>query len=622
MAHLTNKTTRAEATPPEWLGVGRAVGELANKWSERSDLVGYVGENAGHGAPACYNPSLAEIEVDTRIAFGAGVTPTMVGDMTQRSQQYEFPKATGAIMHEAFHAKFSKWDIPAAQKALAKDEFTALMWLEESRIEAHGVLAMPKARPFLKACALEIVVGEAKETFENHSNTMSCAFFVATVHARIDAGVLDYEDVEQLVDNVNEYLGLEVVEKLRAIARKFQAHRMHAVADPMLYDLAREWAEIVREAAVENGDAPSEGEGAEGEGAEGAEGEGEGSGASEGGGEGGSSSATSDFIEEMMEALEDARDASAVGSFDELADWEEQEAWEEQAKEKQATQKERKQHKEVASSTFNKGTGEVTGRSASYVMEKRPPKPEERVAAVTVARMLEKAKYRERSETEVASVTPPGRLRTRALVQGRALKERGVMTQVEPWRKTVRKQTDDPTLTVGVMVDISGSMGGAMQPMATTAWVMSEAVKRVQGKTAMVYFGTDVFATLKAGQHLSEVTTWAATDGTEKFDHAFKALDGSLNLLHGTGARLLVVVSDGCYTDGEATAARKWVTRCAESGVGVLWLPFDNGYYAQRYGSVAKGAFQMVEGSLDPQETAKAIGTAAAKALASVGAQR
>lgn len=35
--------TRAEATPKEWLGIGRDVGQLANKWSLREDLVAYVG---------------------------------------------------------------------------------------------------------------------------------------------------------------------------------------------------------------------------------------------------------------------------------------------------------------------------------------------------------------------------------------------------------------------------------------------------------------------------------------------------------------------------------------------------------------------------------------------------
>jgi len=599
MAHLSHSTTRAENTPPEWLGVGMAIGELANTWSERHDLVGYVGTNAGHGAPACYNPELAEIEVDTSIAFGAGVTPEMVGDIRERSQQYEFPKATGAIMHEAFHAKFSEWSIPDAKKALKPDEFQAIMWLEESRIECQGLMMMPKAKPFLRACAIDIVIGEAKEHFAENSNTMSASFFVATVHARIDAGILEYEDVAELVDLVNDYIGLERVRKLRAIAREFQAHKMHAVADPYLYDLARKWAEIVREVAEEKGDAQPEG-------AEGAEGEG----------------ASAEFIGEMMEALEEAKDATSVAVMGDLGDQEMQEEWEEEVKKKGESSKEQKANREVGQKVFSKGTTETGGGTSSYLVERRKPEQPERVAAVTVAQMLEKAKYRERSETEVKSVTPPGRLRTRALVQGKALKERGVMTQVEPWRKTVRKHTDDPTLTVGVMVDISGSMGGAMKPMATTAWVMSEAVKRVQGRTAMVYYGSDVFATLKPGQHLSEVSVWAATDGTEKFDKAFRALDGGLNLLHGTGARLLVVVSDGCYTDTEAQNARKWVTRCAESGVGVLWLPFDNGFYAKRYGSLAKGSFQMVDGLLDPAEAAKEIGRAAAKALEAVGARR
>ncbi len=599
MAHLSHSTTRAENTPPEWLGVGMAIGELANTWSDRHDLVGYVGTNAGHGAPACYNPELAEIEVDTSIAFGAGVTPEMVGDIRERSQQYEFPKATGAIMHEAFHAKFSEWSIPDAKKALKPDEFQAIMWLEESRIECQGLMMMPKAKPFLRACAIDIVIGEAKEQFAENSNTHSASFFVATVHARIDAGILEYEDVEELVTLVNDYIGLENVRKLRAIAREFQAHKMHAVADPYLYDLARKWAEIVREVAEEKGDAQPEG-------AEGAEGEG----------------ASAEFIGEMMEALEEAKDATSVAVMGDLGDQEQQEEWEEEVKRKGESSKEQKANREVGQKVFSKGTTETGGGTSSYLVERRKPEQPERVAAVTVAQMLEKAKYRERSETEVKSVTPPGRLRTRALVQGKALKERGVMTQVEPWRKTVRKHTDDPTLTVGVMVDISGSMGGAMKPMATTAWVMSEAVKRVQGRTAMVYYGSDVFATLKPGQHLSEVSVWAATDGTEKFDKAFRALDGGLNLLHGTGARLLVVVSDGCYTDTEAQNARKWVTRCAESGVGVLWLPFDNGFYAKRYGSLAKGSFQMVDGLLDPAEAAKEIGRAAAKALEAVGARR
>ena len=43
MSHYKVGDTRAEATPREWLGVGRQIGELANEWAGRNDMVAYVG---------------------------------------------------------------------------------------------------------------------------------------------------------------------------------------------------------------------------------------------------------------------------------------------------------------------------------------------------------------------------------------------------------------------------------------------------------------------------------------------------------------------------------------------------------------------------------------------------
>jgi hypothetical protein len=599
MAHLKHSENRASNTPPEWLAVGRAIGELANKWSERYDLVGYVGTNAGHGAPACYNPALAEIEVDTAIAFGKMISPEQVGDLTQRATQFEFAKATGAIMHEAFHAKFSQWDLEKAYKDLEKDEHQALILLEESRIEAQGLLAMPESLNFLRACAMDIVIADAQEKFETASNTQSAAFLVATVHARIDAGILDESEVKDLVELVDGYMTPEVIAKLRAVAAKFQAHTMHANAE-LLYPLAKEWAQIIREVAEEKGDAQGEdGKPESGEGGE------------------GSSGMSKEFAKMLMDALEEAGEVIAIGNADALADQEQAEDWKQEVEDKQADAKDRQKNQETAKQVFEKSTGVGVARTSSRLRETRKPTSQERVAAVQIAQMLEKAKYRERDAVEIASITPPGRLRTRQMVQGKALKERGVMQQVEPFRRTVRKHTEDPTLTVGVMVDISGSMGSAMNPMATTAWVMSEAVRRVQGKCAMVYYGNDVFATLKSGQHLEEVNVYTAEDGTEKFDKAFRALDGSLDLLNGSGARLLVVVSDGQYTHEEREFAKKWITRCNQAGVAILWLPFDGGHYAERLTRHGKAA--VLSGVLDPTGAASEIGRAAAGELTNVG---
>jgi hypothetical protein len=389
----------------------------------------------------------------------------------------------------------------------------------------------------------------------------------------------------ELVEN---QIPADVVIQLRTIALSAQAHELHNDATE-LYPLAIEWARIVRELAKERGD--EEGDNPVGE-------------------------ALKKLMSDVLDAMEEASDEISATNFGELADQEQLEDMKEEVKAKAEDAKEKEENREIAKDVFSKSTGAGSTKSHSRLVEVRSPNADELVAAVTIGQWLEKAKYRERDEHEVASILPPGRLRTRAIVQNAALKSRGVNQQVEAFRRTVRKHTDDPTLHVGVMVDISGSMGSAMKPMATTAWVMSEAVNRIQGECAMVYFGNDVFPVLKSGQRLKEVSIYSATDGTEKFDKAFSALDGALNLLHGNGARLLVIVSDGQYTSDETNKAREIVAKCEEAGVAILWLPFDDGSGAVR---LANNYAEVVREISNPAQAAETIGRAAERVMTRIG---
>jgi hypothetical protein len=283
-------------------------------------------------------------------------------------------------------------------------------------------------------------------------------------------------------------------------------HEHHTNPEP-LYELAREWAKLVKDAAEERGEPEGSAPSPE----------------------------MQEFIEGLMDALADAAEAASIGAQEDLNDQQTSEEWAEQVKTKASAAKERKDHEKEAKEVFMKGTGpSPDSRTSSRVHETRMPTGAERAAAVKVAQILEKAKYQERDEREITSQLPPGKLRTRAIVQGAAM----LKSKVSWIQQNLGSEQCVSTLmtqhsTVGVMVDISGSMSSAMQPMAVTAWVMSEAASRVQASCAMVYYGQDVFPTLKPGQHLSEVNVYTAPDGTEKFNKAFKALDGSLNLLHG-----------------------------------------------------------------------------------------
>ena len=588
MAHIKpQELTRSKIkTPSDWLGVGYEITQLVNAWSDRTDLVALLGTEAGKGAPACFLPALAEIEVNTKEAFGEITTPSMIDDLTKRKNQYEFAKAVGAIRHEAYHAKFSAWDIPLAGKTLKQDEFEALMLLEEGRIEAWGIKTHPDAKVFLRASAMGLIIDEAKEVFSEQSTIRSASSLVGLCHARIIAGSLDELQAFDLLDKVNGILGSDLVMKLKEIIYQFQDHAIHTDISAC-YPLAIEWARLVREKAEEAGEQPTKEQ-------------------------------QEAFAEMMSEMLGEMSESVSISNANELQDQKRSEDMKESATAKANTSKEQKKNEEIARQVFSKSSGPGQASTRSQLVEKRSPNGQERNSAVKIAKALERAKYRERGAIEIGSIVPPGKLNTRKIIQAKALEQKGIFTQPKAFSKKVRKHTDEPELSVGVMVDISGSMSSAMNPMASTAWIMSEAVRRVQGRCAMVYYGSDVFPTLKAGQRLKEVNVYSAPDGTEKFDRAFRALDGALNLLNGQGARLLVVVSDGHYTSDEMESAKAWVARCSKNGVAVLWLPIgDNGATAKHICAGANA--QVVENITDPSVSAQIIGKNAEKVLSTAG---
>ena len=603
MGHIKVSATRAERTPSEWLPTGARIGELVNTWAGRSDIVAYVGPGAGGPTPACFNPICAEVEINIDAAFGKGITPEMIGDLTNRDNLFEWPRASGAIFHEALHARYSRYSLEAAQKELSKYEFQAFMSLEESRIEKHGVDNFPANRVFLRACALEIVLHDIQEQTEQHLShgVRSIAGLAALTCARVDAGSLDTEDIEEIKAIVVEHLGQDVYDSIRQIWIKFQSHDNHT--DPKyLYELAREWEKILSQLAKETGEQPEVGMPADK----------------------GILILIDAVMEDLKEAIKEAASNVAIATGDEVQEQEQKEDWQKVVDLRSKAARQQRDHEQVAHDVFSKSTTEINSTgSGSLLKETRSPTPAERSAAVKIAQLLEKAKYRERDETEIQSILPPGRLRTRAVVQQAAYKAQGSMMNAEPWRRTVRKHTDDPTLKVGVMVDISGSMSAAMEPMAATAWAMSEAARRVQGRCAMVYYGSGVFPTLKPGQHLDQVNVYTAPDSTEKFDKAFKSLDGSLGLLQSTGARLLVVVSDGVYTETELDNAKHWVRECERNGVAVLWLSYENEGYNPHRGyleKITEGTATVVLNNLkDPAAAALQIGQSAAKALEKIG---
>ena len=611
MGHFGAKLQIREETPSEWLEIGAAVGELTNKWSFRQDIVANLAEHtSAKEAPALFNPASAEVEVS--IPAFSGKSPEEVGDLRKRTNQLDNAVVCGAIFHEACHARFSRYSLPDAAEALGAKAYTALMLLEEGRIESWGVRLDPDNKSLLYSCAMSLVFSDMEASVASIDSIAGAAKLAGLALARVDAGVLEESDVTKVKETLSEILGKELLENLRSVWIRFQAHEDHYNATE-LYELAKEWVRLVEEKQDEVGEEKGSGMSDHSD-------------VSEGSGEGGqgSSGEMSEVAKKILEALEDASQNAEIGSNESINEQKTAEAWKQEADDKQDASEDKKEKASIAKKVFSTGAGSQdlkTSASNSRLVETRLPNSEERISAVTLSRLLAKAKYRDRKKTKHNSPVPGGRLRTRALVQANALKSRGVNQKVDTWRHTKRKQVEQPDLKVGVMVDISGSMGGAMQPMATTAWVLSEAVRRIQGKVGMVYYGQDAFATLKPGQHLREVQVYSAPDSHEEFTKAFQAIDGAMELTYGQGARLLVIVSDGYYGTQERTSAKDLLGKAIRNGVAVLWIQIVGGYN-ERYAESVGVEYVSIGGESSPTDWANLIGKTASQALTKVGSRQ
>ncbi len=608
----------------KWLEFGAQVGKLVNQWANRNDIIAYVGPNSGQtgmNPTALYNPWTAEVEVNTDTAFGKKRKPKHVGDFLDLSVQRKFPAAAGAILHEAAHARFTSWDLKHAHDTLEPEENAALHLLEETRAEGMMTTVHPKLVPFLRACALDIVLQDMSkepepdpvtgETPEPPSAVQVMGNLAALALARVDAGVLQKHDVRKIRDLVEKNLPADLLTRLTELWQEFQSYTtvdQEKTRDRM-YDIAREWAKLLRELAEERGEQMTKEE---------------------------QQAMAEAMAQAAKEAIESDSYSASAGADGDIERQEQQEAWDESNAERSKERKEReanamakkevfdgKKGKDEKKQANGRGTQDYWGATNGRIEDERPPTGPERVQANRVAEALERAKYHDRIRTVAPDELPPGRLKTRAVVQNAAYASMGIQVKSEPWRRVRRRHVIDPNLTVGIMVDVSGSMSSAMQPMASIAWIVSEAVRRIQGRAAMVYYGNQVIPALYPGEHLDKVRVRSAHDSTERFDLAFRSLDGALNLTDGTGARLLVVVSDGHYTSSERTAAHAHMKKCAETGVAVAWLGIDyhKGYgadpaedYVKKYPS----AIHKYVGS-DLSNYARVIGDAAEAALNKAG---
>jgi len=253
----------------------------------------------------------------------------------------------------------------------------------------------------------------------------------------------------------------------------------------------------------------------------------------------------------------------------------------------------------------------------SHRLAPRDPKPGERIAANRLAATLERITFHDRAVRKVDRVVPGGKLRPRAAVAKAADRSRGGRAEVPIWRAKERRHTAETPVTIGIMTDVSGSMGGNVEPSAVLTYVLSQAVGTIEGKVATAVFGARGYLVNRAYERTPKVQPWNACDGFEAFQEGALLLDAELNLLDGEGARILVIFTDAHFVNAtHKEYASTFMRLCKQKNVAVIWCSYDEDPL-RNYGH---GAILNLSGTAT--DIANTLGAAILKEVSKVEASR
>ncbi|MFI7676432.1 VWA domain-containing protein [Actinophytocola sp. NPDC049390] len=560
---------------PEWLTLSTALVDEVEVIADREDLLVTIAPGAGGGAPACFYPARALIEVD---GTHLGVDPATV-DPANLADRARYATTWGLLTHECGHAKHTAWDVPEGTPPAVA---AAAMLLEEPRMEAAQVRRRPDDRHWLRASATNLILADTDATDPARAPKMTkadAAHTAALLLARVDGGILTATETAPVATVVESILGADLLAELRGLWQE-ALNTADDDADTMI-DLGRRWCKAIGT----DPDNPDPDPGASGDPDPSDE-----------------SGVPSPLTQAIGQALANVARAVAKETppQDPAAVAAAQQAAEDAAHEA---------NEATARTVFSGAYYNPKGYGATATAGTRKPTADERTAARVLARALSTAGVRDRVAVKSTSPVPPGRLRMRGALAADAQRAAGATVTAEPFTRTTRRVAPAPPLRLGIACDVSGSMGYLRRPVASTAWILAHAGHRatVPVTTATVIYGAHVRPITHPGTVPDLVTEFEADDGSHDIAAAAAALDGALGLSQPGAARLLVIVSDGHYDHDERAAGRKQVDRLRASGCAVLWLTTDD--RDDPFDGVT------VHQLTSPTATAQAIGRAATAAL-------
>jgi hypothetical protein len=575
-AHINFSDTLSPrgTTPDEWLPAISQLTQYANTLAQRTDLAITIGPGAGHGAPACFIPSRAEIEINSTICL-PNADPGSI-DTSDALWRLENATFVGAAGHEVAHSAHTRWSIHELQDTgkISDKIIDVILTLEEPRCESKLIQRVPGQKLFLRAAALDLIL----QDFTLPQTTYGAAAAAALVLGRVDGRTLLASDGDPVKAAITPILGQQTLTSLRELWLEFLALDDRNL--PAMYSVAKRWLAAI--------DEPAEGT------------------------DGlifsaGSSQQDGDWIRSAVGTAAVNADSAII-----VARTKERTHRKMAADEADATR--RTKSASAAAEAFPAPSAapldpNASGPPVAHKIGERPPTASEQRAATILSQKLLASDNRNIPDIgRTTRAVPPGRLRSRAAAQAAAYRDLGLRgPRPELFKARVYSPEQRGKLSIALLSDVSGSMQEGVDALSSVHWMLSHAGHRAGARTCAIHFGAAVHGISRPGQLDENVQLYEANDPWENFSSAALAADHELNLLDGDGARLLVVCSDARFNKvTEQSFATAFMTLCRRKDVAVIWVQIT-GRFRTTYGH---GTVLDMQGAA-PEEIAIAVGNAA-----------
>ena len=215
------------------------------------------------------------------------------------------------------------------------------------------------------------------------------------------------------------------------------------------------------------------------------------------------------------------------------------------------------------------GIGLPRSRMLSY----SDPTDAERTARDLFADKLSEASYRSPGVRSVPVAYPAGRLNPRELVRYSAQTQLGLQATAKPWTQQRIAPRARVQLTFAMVFDASLTMARWANYAGPLGWATASAVHQLGGTCTVRGFGGGTFDVIKAGTAPAQVPRVVDSgSGSDGCDIALTEVIADSDILNRTGARIVVVLTDGKLPADDAAAIDNAIDLLRDSGTLVLWV--------------------------------------------------